>query len=608
MLIRQLLLIGTILLALTGLAFASEFCGLAGDISKKAITTFKNDQAAGLKLFIKANNLCSDAADNAFNLGVAYYRYGHLDKAQQALAAAVQKDSRNAGALNNLAQVILEQQGNSADALRYAEKAVKIDSSAAIQETLARARFATGQQVQALEGLHAALAKSSEKRLQSSYDGLLDSYLAAQVEKVKAGQQGTALANLAKLDFEPKAARTRIQLLVVAGEGEKALAEVSRAQQQNPSDRELRELGDEVAGQVAAGLYADFQAGKTADSAKRARTLAEQYPQVAVLKEASDKLFDALISDVSTIEVPDAVVRSARKSSGSGRTDQLLAGLSGNLSSADTDVDLNVDVDQNIPQGKKAGPYDIAVVIGNRSYSNVQNVDYAERDARIMRQYLTRTMGYDNDLIIYEENAGYAKFNEIFGNDRSHRGRLFNYIKEGQSRVFVYYVGHGAPDLDTGEAYFVPVDANPQYLKTSGYRLKTFYDNLAKLPVKELTVVLDACFSGFPEGGDLFKGISPAMVKVDRSLTGPDNALVFTSGQADQVSTWYPAKRHSLFTYYFLKGLQGESDADNNKQITVAEMSAYLEDKVPWMARKLKGTTQQPQVMGQRDKVLAVLR
>ena len=75
-------------------------------------------------------------------------------------------------------------------------------------------------------------------------------------------------------------------------------------------------------------------------------------------------------------------------------------------------------------------------------------------------------------------DATLSKFNEFFGSDRDHKGKLFRFVKADVSKVFVYYVGHGAPDLESQEAYFVPVDANPQDLKSNGYRLQTFYDNL----------------------------------------------------------------------------------------------------------------------------------
>jgi hypothetical protein len=270
---------------------------------------------------------------------------------------------------------------------------------------------------------------------------------------------------------------------------------------------------------------------------------------------------------------------------------------------------LSVDVDMEIPSGNTAGPYDVAVVIGNRRYTTlgVPEVAYAHRDARIMKEYLLRTFGFREENIIYVEDATFAKFNEIFGSDRDPRGKLYNFVKPGESRVFVYYVGHGAPDLTSHEAYFVPVDANPQYISTNGYRLETFYRNLASLPVKGATIVLDACFSGNTPDGMLFRNISPLMVKVKKDYRGPGNATVLASAAMDQVSTWYPEKRHSLFTYYFLKGLKGEADTDGNRVITVREMKDYLRENVPYMARRLNAVEQVPVVRGDEEEVLVRL-
>ncbi len=270
---------------------------------------------------------------------------------------------------------------------------------------------------------------------------------------------------------------------------------------------------------------------------------------------------------------------------------------------------LSVDVDVNVPAGTAAGPDDVAVIIGNRHYSarGVPEVAYADRDARMMKEYLIRAFGYKPENIIYEEDATLSKFNEIFGTEKS-RGKLHNYVKKDVSKVFIYYVGHGAPDLDSSEAYFVPVDGNPQYIAANGYRLQLFYDNLGKIPARRLTVVIDACFSGNSGSGLLFKNISPTMLKVKKDYQGPRNSLLLTSAATDQVSSWYPEKRHSLFTYYFLKGLQGEADTTGDGRITAGEMRAYLSDKVPYMARRLSGIEQNPVVTGGDNEVLVTLK
>ena len=63
---------------------------------------------------------------------------------------------------------------------------------------------------------------------------------------------------------------------------------------------------------------------------------------------------------------------------------------------------------------------------------------------------------------------------------------------------------------------------------------------------------------------------------------------------------------HSLYTYYFLKGLQGAADQNTDKQLTVAELQAYLSEQVPYMARRLYNRTQAPTVTTGRDSQVLV--
>ena len=79
----------------------------------------------------------------------------------------------------------------------------------------------------------------------------------------------------------------------------------------------------------------------------------------------------------------------------------------------------------------------------------------------------------------------------------------------------------------------------------------------------------------------------------------------FTSASGVQVSSWYPEKKHSLYTYYFLKGLKGAADQDGNQAITAEEMQSYVLDKVSYMARKLNSREQTPGVQTlDKEKVL----
>ncbi len=267
---------------------------------------------------------------------------------------------------------------------------------------------------------------------------------------------------------------------------------------------------------------------------------------------------------------------------------------------------LSVDVDRDIPRGVKAGPFDVAVIIGNGDYKRqgVPTVEYAYRDLGVVREYLLKAFGFSPENILEERDATKGTFEMLFGTRDTPRGKLANWVKPGKSRVFIYYVGHGAPDLQTGNGYFVPSDADPDYIANTGYPLDVFYANLKRIPARELVVVLDACFSGRTEKGMLFKNISPAMLKVRETPANLKTGAVLASARADQVSCWYPEKRHGMFTYFFLKGLRGEADANGDGRITVGEMEIWLSEHVPYWARRVAGKTQEPLVEGRKNLVL----
>jgi len=266
---------------------------------------------------------------------------------------------------------------------------------------------------------------------------------------------------------------------------------------------------------------------------------------------------------------------------------------------------FDIDIESNIPTTRKINKHAIAVIIGNRNYLNpdVPTVDFAIRDATLMKEYLMTAFGYQEGNIIYLEDATQGTFFSTFGTD-SRNGKLHNYIKKNKSDVFVYYSGHGAPDPETKDGYFVPVDCDPSLVALNGYSLDLFYSQIRKLKAKSLTVVIDACFSGSSDTGMLLKNISPVFIEVNQKALTGNNATIFTSADGEQVSSWYPDKKHSLFTYFYLRGIQGEADTNGDKVLTVGELQNYLEDNVSYMARRLNNREQTPQLTGDQTKVL----
>ncbi|MBT7094413.1 MAG: hypothetical protein HN936_14290 [Bacteroidetes bacterium] len=265
----------------------------------------------------------------------------------------------------------------------------------------------------------------------------------------------------------------------------------------------------------------------------------------------------------------------------------------------------DIDIESNIPSTRKTNKYAIAVIIGNRNYLNpdVPTVDFAIRDAALMKEYLISAFGYQEGNIIYLEDATQGAFFSTFGTD-SRSGKLHNYIKKNKSDVFVYYSGHGAPDPETKDGYFVPVDCDPSLVALNGYSLDLFYSQIHKLKARSVTVVIDACFSGSSDNGMLLKNISPVFIEVNQKALTGNNSIIFTSAGGEQVSSWYPDKKHSLFTYYYLKGIQGEANTNGDNSLTVGELHDYIAENVSYMARRLNNREQTPQITGDQTKVL----
>lgn len=260
---------------------------------------------------------------------------------------------------------------------------------------------------------------------------------------------------------------------------------------------------------------------------------------------------------------------------------------------------LSIDIERNIPQGRDQRKDAVALIIANRRYQHqdVPSVEFAHRDAEFVKQYLATTLGYRVGNIFMAKDATYTNF-------RTALQKLKNAAKR-TSDVFIYYTGHGAPDPEEKRGYFVPLDCDPNYVKMGGIALDEFYREINEMEAQNITVVIDACFSGLSDQGMIIKNISPIMLVVENQAILNEKLLEFTSSSGDEVSSWYPEMKHSLYTYYFLKGLQGAADQDKDNMLTVAELQAYLEDQVPYMARRLHNREQTPNVTpGHEDRVL----
>ena len=112
----------------------------------------------------------------------------------------------------------------------------------------------------------------------------------------------------------------------------------------------------------------------------------------------------------------------------------------------------------------------VAVIIGNRDYvAPVPDVDFAYNDADEMKRFVIERLGFSEDNVIEIRDAVSSDLITVFGNSRTHKGRLWRWIRAGESDVVVFYSGHGVPGLQDRRGYLLPVNAEPDAPEINGY-------------------------------------------------------------------------------------------------------------------------------------------
>jgi hypothetical protein len=222
-------------------------------------------------------------------------------------------------------------------------------------------------------------------------------------------------------------------------------------------------------------------------------------------------------------------------------------------------------------------PSDFAVVVGVEGYqeAGMPAASYAERDAdAVAANLIGLGLPKENVVVLKGPQATSAKL----------KAYLESYLPKNvkpESTVYFYFSGHGTPDPETRQAYLVPWDASPKFIKESGLPISSLYASLGRLNVKQTLIAMDACFSGSGERSVFLAGARP-LVSVREDSELPERVTVLAAAQNDQIARSLDDQGHGVFTYYFLKGIRGGS-----KDTT--ELCPALTDGVKAAAARLNG-------------------
>ena len=248
---------------------------------------------------------------------------------------------------------------------------------------------------------------------------------------------------------------------------------------------------------------------------------------------------------------------------------------------ASADAPPPSDIDTLPPAGPEH-PRTYAIVVGVEHYrAKLPNADFAVNDARLAAEYFKRVLGVPeaNITLLTDDQATKGDFEKYF------ERWLPNQVQPGDV-VYMYYSGHGAPNPAKGDAYLVPYDGDPAYVDQTGFAMKRLYDDLAKLPAKQVYVAIDSCFSGAGGRSVLAQGARPLVSVLPSAV--PSNVTVLSASAGNQISNSYQEKGHGLFTYYLLKGLR-----EKNGDLRAA--FDYLKPEVSRRAKSEYNSEQDPQ-------------
>ncbi len=248
----------------------------------------------------------------------------------------------------------------------------------------------------------------------------------------------------------------------------------------------------------------------------------------------------------------------------------------------------------------------LAVIIGIQKYDSFLNARYADNDGEYFSEYAKKAFGIKSTNIktLIDGEA----------NNNSSKIALFRWLKQkvipGETEVIIFYSGHGMASLDNGEIFLLSSDSDEGIIEDTALSRRDTFKRIESFNAKSVTVFIDACYNG--ETGD--SGNEELLIASAKPLIGvkdtgdiPNSFNVFSSSQLNQASFSTEKEtgvENGIFSYYLMKGLEGNADLNSDRKITNGEMQKYLSMKIPKIALSLHNREQDPFFKGNKNLIL----
>ena len=246
---------------------------------------------------------------------------------------------------------------------------------------------------------------------------------------------------------------------------------------------------------------------------------------------------------------------------------------------------------------KAAGNSDaIALIIGVADYASAAApAIYADTDAQVFHDYAAEKLGVPTDRIAMLINDAADEKGMLLAVKRW----LTRVAKSGKSDVYVFFAGHGLATDDGEDMYLLPYDGTPELLeKTAILRDELFRDIAATSP-RSVTIFLDTCYSGATRGSEMLIASRPIAIRAKEKAI-PSGFTLITAAAGDETAKPLEEAKHGMFSYFLMKGMEGDADSNQDNQITAGELHSYVQQNV---IQQSSGS-QTPGIQGDIDRVL----
>ena len=239
----------------------------------------------------------------------------------------------------------------------------------------------------------------------------------------------------------------------------------------------------------------------------------------------------------------------------------------------------------------------LALIIGVSDYENTPaKATFADSDAMVFRDYASEKLGIPDNRIKTLVNDG-ADEREMLLAVQTWLSRS---VKQDQTDVYVFFAGHGLASDDGQNMYLLPYDGSPELLDDTAILRDRLFNDISKSNPRSVTVFLDTCYSGSNRGSEmLIADARPILLKA-KDTSVPDGFTVFTAAAGDETAKSLEEAKHGLFSYFLMKGMEGDADTNGDKQITAGELHTYVKSNV---VQQSSGT-QTPELQGDANRVL----